>query len=137
MSNTAIFWPVLLQAAVTFVVYFLMAKVRFGLVKGGKAKTSEFRTYENEPTESRKWSRALANQFETPVLFYALCIMAFVTNNADGLMLGLAWGYSLAKTAHVYLHVTGNRIKYRQPMFALALLILMVQFIWFAIKLMG
>ncbi|MEE9313592.1 MAG: MAPEG family protein [Rhizobiaceae bacterium] len=137
MSNTAIFWPVLLQAALTFVVYFLMAKVRFGLVKGGEVKPSEFRTYENEHVESRKWSRSVANQFETPVLFYAVCIMAFVTANVDTVMLALAWGYSIVKTGHVYLHVTANRIKYRQPVFTLALLILMAQFIWFAIKLMG
>ncbi len=135
MNNPAIFWPVLLQAAVTFLVYFAMAKVRFGLVKGGEAKPKEFRTYENEPVESRKWSRAVANQFETPVLFYAVCIMAFVTGNVDTIMLALAWGYSLVKTAHVYLHVTANRLRHRQPIFTLALIILMLQFIWFAIKL--
>ncbi|MEE9375948.1 MAG: MAPEG family protein [Rhizobiaceae bacterium] len=137
MSNTAIFWPVILQAALTILIYLLMAKVRFGLVVSGSAKPSEFRTYENEPVESRKWSRAVANQFESPVLFYAICIMAFVTANVDTVMLSLAWAYSLVKTAHVYLHVTANRIKFRQPVFTLALLILLIQLIWLAIKLMG
>lgn len=137
MENTAIFWPVLLQAALTFLLYILTYKVRVALVKGGDAKAAEFRTYENEPAESLKWRRALANQYESPVLFYAICIMAFITANVDLVMLLLAWAYSIVKTAHVYLHVTGNRLRYRQPIFSLALIILILQFMWFAIKLIG
>lgn len=135
MSNTAIFWPVLLQVAVTLTIFVLMFRARASLVKKGDSKVSDFYTYENESSESRKWSRAVTNQFETPVLFYAICIMAFVTGNVDGTMLTLAWVYSLIKTAHVYIHVTTNRLKHRMRVFFAAFFVLLIQLIWFAIKL--
>lgn len=135
MSTTAIFWPVLVQMALTFLIYFKIFPTRVGLIKSGQAKSSDFRTYENEHPESRKVSRAIANQYESPVIFYALCVIAFVTQNADTVLLVLAWGYSIVKVVHVYLHITKNRLRYRQPVFTVAFFLLILMFCWTAFKL--
>ncbi len=137
MNGIEILWPVMLQIALTLVLYFLMFRVRVGLLKAGEARASEFRTYENEHTDSRKWSRAIANQYELPVLFYVLCVLALVTQNVDVVMLSLAWAFTFVKTAHVFLHVTSNRLRYRQPVFSLAFVIVILMMIWFGLSLAG
>jgi len=125
MSSSAIFYPVFLQMVVTLILYILTYRVRVGLVKSGEAKPSDYKTYENENSESRKWGRAISNQYETPVIFYALCLIAFVTGPVSTLTFALAWVYSILKTIHVYIHVSKNRLRYRQPAFGLCVLVLL------------
>ncbi len=135
MDQTAIFWPVLLQIAVTLLLYVLTFRVRVRLIKSGEAQTGDFRTYENEVPESRKWARAIANQFELPVLFYVMCIGVAVLGKVDMVMLALAWAFSVGKCLHVYLHVTANRLRYRQPVFSICFLVAVLMMVWFALQL--
>ena len=137
MADPTIFLPALWLMAITIVLFVFMYRVRVALVRSGEVKASEFRTYENEPPVSRKWSRAISNQFETPVIFYALCLIAFVTSSVDGIMLALAWAFVAVKTVHIYVHTSQNRLRYRQPIFALSLLILLLMLAWVAVKVLS
>lgn len=137
MEGKLIFWPVLVQVLLTYYLYVGMFRVRKSLIKSGEAKASEFRTYENEPVESRKWSRAVANQYELPTMFYVLCLASFALGYVDTVMLVLVWAFSIIKCVHVYLHTSANRLRYRQPVFSLAYLALGLAWIWFAIHLAG
>ena len=66
----------------------------------------------------------LANQFELPVLFHAVCLALFVTGGAGPVAVWLAWAFVLSRYAHAFVHVTSNRIRFRQPMFTLGFLAL-------------
>ncbi|MGL4406315.1 MAG: MAPEG family protein, partial [Notoacmeibacter sp.] len=117
---TAILWPVFVQAFATIALYIVMSRVRVAAVKAGKVEARAFKYMDGEPEELRNYTRALANQFESPVLFYTACILAYITGTANIAVLVLAWGYALAKLGHVYVHATANRLKHRRPTFIVA-----------------
>ena len=135
--ETAILWPALIVVALTLVLYALTFRARVALVKAGKQRVNDFKTYENEAPESRVWSRAIANQFETPVLFYFLVLAAMVTGLADIGMVALAWAYAVLKVLHAFVHVTSNRIIHRMPAFWSSYIVLTLMTVWFALRLAG
>jgi hypothetical protein len=134
-TSTAILWPVFAQVFVTLGLYVAMSNVRVGAVKAGTVDAKAFKYMDNEPEELRNYTRALANQFESPVLFYAACIIAYVTATANLPVLVLAWVYALSKLAHVYVHATANRLKHRRPAFIVAFGALVLMWIMLAISL--
>jgi hypothetical protein len=116
MSNNAILFPVFVQVFLTFVVMVAMgaarrqsmiekrqslndAKVRLGTVEWSENAT--------------KRSRNFSNQFELPVLFYAVVAFALLTRQADLVMVTLAWVFALTRIAHAYIHIGSNRVQYR------------------------
>jgi hypothetical protein len=119
-TSTAVLWPVFLQAFATLALYGVMSNVRVGAVKAGRVDARAFKYVENEPEDLRNYTRALANQFESPVLFYAACIIAYVTGTAHISIVILAWAFAVAKLAHMVLHATVNRLRYRRPAFIAA-----------------
>ena len=54
---------------------------------------------------------SLTNQFELPVLFYVLTILAIITKHADFLFVVMAWIFVLTRLAHAYIHVTSNNVR--------------------------
>ncbi len=137
MNHSAIFWPVIIQALVTIYLYVPMSKRRIKSVKSGTAKASDYRLVGKEPDDVRQMTRAIANQYEIPILFYAVCLSAYVTNNAGTTMLILAWAFVIAKCAHVFIQTTSNRLKIRRPVFSVAFIILLVMWLAFAMQLGG
>ena len=82
MNQTAIFWPMIAHAVLVFIVYGLMFMRRKAAVVAGSVKISQFRENQNEPAESLFVRNNLANQFELPVLFHAVCLALYVTAGA-------------------------------------------------------
>ena len=124
MTQTAIFWPVIVQVALTYAIYALISRRRIAAIKAGDATVSQFRENQNEPPQSRFVRNSLENQFELPVLFFAASISAFVLGFADVAMIALAWVFVLSRVAHAWVHVTTNRIRHRRPAFVLGFLVL-------------
>lgn len=112
-----------------------MSRVRVAAVTAGKVDAKAFKYMENEPEDLRNYTRALANQFESPVLFYAACIIAFTTGTANIAVLVLAWGYALFKMSHTYVHATANRLKHRRPTFIAAFGCLVLLWVVLAVSL--
>src|SRR6202000_29719 len=59
-----------------------------------------------------------ANQFELPVLFYVLTILAYVTHLADLIFVVLAWVFVIFRVLHAAIHTTSNNVRLRGPIFA-------------------
>ncbi len=134
-NSTAILWPVFVQAFATIGLYVAMSRVRVAAVVAGKVDAKTFKYMENEPEDLRNYTRALSNQFESPVLFYAACIIAYVTGTANVAVLVLAWGYAVSKLAHTYVHATANRLKQRRPAFIAAFGFLTLMWVALAVSL--
>ena len=135
MEHSAIFWPVIVQALLTLSIYIPMFRARVAAAKAGEVETSSFKLREVEPERSAKFVNAIANQYETPVLFYAVCLIAFVTGHASFTMVLLAWLYSALKAAQILVFVTSNRLRHRMRLFAGAMFVLVVMWIVLAAKL--
>ncbi|MBN7755726.1 MAPEG family protein [Nitratireductor aquimarinus] len=135
MSQTAIFWPMIAQVALVYAVYLLIGMRRKKAVESGSATVSQFRENRDEPAESLYVRNNLANQFELPVLFYAVCLALFVTGGAGVAAVSLAWVFVLSRCGHAYVHVTSNRIRHRQPLFVLGFFALGAMWLLLALRL--
>lgn len=137
MNPIAIFWPVVAQVLLVFLVYFLLSKRRFAAVRSGTFKAGEFRERKSEPAESTTTYNNLVNQFELPVLLYVVCISLFVTNGVSYVTVLLAWIFVISRYAHAFVHVTINRLRYRRPLFVVGFFALGLLWVWFALHLLG
>lgn len=135
MSQTAIFWPMIAQVTLVYAVYLLIGMRRKKAVESGSATVSQFRENRDEPAESLYVRNNLANQFELPVLFYAVCLALFVTGGAGVAAVSLAWVFVLSRFGHAYVHVTSNRIRHRQPLFVLGFFALGAMWLLLALRL--
>ena len=122
MNQTAIFWPMIAHAALVFAIYALLGLRRRQAVEGGSARISQFRENRDEPAESLFVRNALENQFELPMLFYAVCLALQASGAVDALTLSLAWLFAVSRYVHTFIHVTSNRIRHRQPAFVIGFL---------------
>jgi len=134
MNQTAIFWPMLAHVALVYGIYVLMFVRRKAAVQAGSTKISQFRENTNEPSESLFVRNNLANQYELPVLFHICCLALYSVTAAGLFAVVLAWVFVISRYVHAYIHVTSNRIRYRQPAFSLGFLVLAVMWIWLAIS---
>ena len=125
MQGEAIFWPMLVQASLTYGVYALGSSRRMAAIYAGEAKPGQFKIPgpDNEPERSATVMRNLTNQFELPVLFFASCLTLFVLNAAGTAAVLLAWGFALSRLGHAIVHVTSNRLKFRRPAFIIGFFI--------------
>ena len=137
MSPELIIWPMILLALATILIYVPMVKARFRSVKEGKTKAHVYKNNQGEPEESLRFSNAIRNQYESPTLFYAVCLAAYVTNNVSGVMIGLAYAFAVAKLLHVFVHITSNRLRHRFKIFGLSLAILFVMWLVLAYNLVS
>jgi hypothetical protein len=125
----------IVHAALVFAIYCLMFLRRKAAVRAGNARISQFRENREEPSESLFVRNNLANQFELPILFHVVCLALYVTNGATFLAVSVAWVFSLSRLLHTWIHVTSNRIRYRQPAFSLGFLCVVLLWILLAIHL--
>ena len=132
MQSTLIFWPMIALALATMSLYVRLSSRRVKGVKEGTVKGSVYKLNVGEPEESLQINRAIVNQFESPVLFYVVCLAAYVSQNANGAMLALAWIYTLGKLVHMYVHTTSNAIRLRRRVFMVTYLVLMAMWLLLA-----
>ncbi len=61
-----------------------------------------------------------ADLLEMPVLFYVVCLMAFVAGRVNPLFLDLAWIYVALRVLHSAVHLTYDNPLHRTTLFALS-----------------
>lgn len=134
MSPTeATIWPMIAHAALVFGLYILLSTRRVGAVRDGRAKAEQFRENRDEPAESLVVKNAIANQFELPVLFYAVSILLYLVDADNPVTVAGGWLFVALRYAHAYVHVTSNRLRYRRPLFIASLLVAMMLWLWLAV----
>lgn len=134
MSPTeATIWPMIAHVALVFCLYLLLSFRRVDAVKGGRARPEQFRENREEPPESLVVKNAVANQFELPVLFYAVSILLYLVDADNPVTVVGGWLFVALRYAHAYVHVTSNRLRYRRPLFIAGLLVVMLMWIWLGV----
>ncbi|MFT7186550.1 MAG: hypothetical protein ACI84K_001953 [Pseudohongiellaceae bacterium] len=127
MESKLVFYPVIAQIILTFIVY-----MRLPIAKNRVLKTFEIdlarRALHNDawPDSVLKISNNVQNQFESPVLFYALCFMLWALNVVSIFALLVAWGYVVLRVIHVFVHTGSNEIPIRKKVFMASTVLLIV-----------
>jgi hypothetical protein len=126
MSQVAIFYPVFVQVLLTLLVYVLVATARSRAIAAAGTRPGKGDVAMGRfawPDDAAKRANNQRNQFELPVLFYAVTAFALILNGADTIMLVLAWAFVASRIAHAAIHIGPNRLRWRGPAFALGFLI--------------
>jgi hypothetical protein len=76
------------------------------------------------PQPARLAAANYANQFETPVLFFALIMLAMEVGATSYIMAALAWLYVATRVVHTLVHIGSNDLRLRAPVFALGVALL-------------
>jgi hypothetical protein len=118
MESKLIFYPVMAQIMLTFMVYLLLPIAKSRVLKTTEVDLAQ-RALHNTvwPDSVLKIANNVQNQFESPVLFYALCFMLWALNALSMLVLFLAWGYVFLRVVHVFIHTGSNQIPVRKKVF--------------------
>jgi hypothetical protein len=127
MQQIDILYPVFVQVLLTFVVYGLLALARARAIRGldrtrGNPDLALGRVA--WPADAEKRAANQRNQFELPVLFYAVVAFALITKGVDILMLVFAWLFVITRLVHAAIHIGPNKVRWRTPAFTLGFLVL-------------
>jgi len=127
MQQVDILYPVFVQALLTFVVYGLLAVARARAIRrldGGRGNPDLALGRLAWPEDAEKRAANQRNQFELPVLFYAVVAFALVTKGVDIVMLVLAWLFVITRIVHAAIQIGPNKVVWRTPAFTLGFLVL-------------
>jgi len=116
MTLLEVLLPLFVEVTLTFVLGFWLAGVRTTVLKSRTIKVRDVALGQpNWPEPVTQVRNAYSNQFELPVLFYVLTILAWVTRHADLLFVVLAWLFVVLRLIHAFVHVTDNDMPRRGP----------------------
>src|SRR5579864_5905692 len=121
MSVQMILLPLFVEVILTLVLLFWMAALRTGDFSSGAVQPERIALREpNWPKRTTQVANSFSNQFELPVLFYVLTILAWVTHHAGVVFVVLAWIFVIFRLLHAYIHVTSNVVRIRGAVYGVA-----------------
>ena len=80
--------------------------------------------------------RDIATEFELPVLFYVLIALALPLRHADFLIVVLSWVFVITRFVHAGIFVNSNDVRQRSLAWFAGALVLLVMWIYFALKIL-
>jgi hypothetical protein len=137
MSIAAVLLPLFVQVALTFVLLLWMAGLNASATRSGEVSWQDIALREpNWPARNMQIRNAFLNQLETPVLFYVLTVLAWITRHADYLFVVLAWIFVALRIVHAFIHVADNNVPRRGAVFLASMVVLAVMWVIFAFRIL-
>ena len=134
MLKTVILWPAIAQAALIFLAYVELGRARAGAVRSGKVRDTDFAPG-TEPPESAAGRRLVANQFELPLLFFAVVGFLFLVDGVSVIELTLAWLFVASRAAHLVASVA-RHLQGRHVSFLVGFLVVVALWVDLAVRLL-
>lgn len=124
-AETLLILAAALQVALTLFAMVRMASTRVGVLKAREVKLADVALdTRNYPERVHKLQNNLANQFETPVLFFAAIAIALGAGLASFGLVVLAYAWLVARVIHMAIHTRSNDMVKRFQAFVAGLIIL-------------
>lgn len=127
--NTAMLTPMLALVAWTAIIWIWMYATRIPAMQRAGLDASKIQRKSDLdvlPIEVQRIADNYNHLHEQPVIFYALVTYCYLTGNADGLNIGLAWAYVGLRILHSLIQCTFNFIPARFGVFAAGSIVLFV-----------
>jgi hypothetical protein len=135
MSLQAVLLPLFVEVILTFVLMLQMGALRRADYSSGAVRADDIALREPRwPQRTTQAANAFSNQFELPVLFYVLTILAWVTRHAGIVFVVLAWIFVICRVLQAYVHVTSNVVRYRGLFFSIGAVVLMIMWALYVIE---
>ena len=138
MSIATVLLPLFAEMLLTFALMLGMMYFRTSSLHRGETRFEQIALREpNWPVRATQFAYAFSNQFEVPVLFYILTILAIITHHADIVFLVLAWIFVILRIMQAYVHVTNNNVRWRGGFYGVGALVLLAMWIIFIVRILA
>jgi hypothetical protein len=129
--------PVFALVGLTFALLLWMVGARRNALVGGETKIRDIALGQpNWPNRATQIGNCYKNQFELPLLFYILIALAMPLRHADLFMVLMSWVFVVARCVHAGIFVTSNDLGQRSTAWLAGVLVLLVMWIYFALKIL-
>jgi hypothetical protein len=137
MSIQMVLLPVFALVGLTFALLLWMVGARRNALVGGETKIRDIALGQpNWPNRATQIGNCYKNQFELPLLFYILIALAMPLRHADLFMVLMSWVFVVARCVHAGIFVTSNDLGQRSTAWLAGVLVLLVMWIYFALKIL-
>ncbi len=137
MTVQMILLPLFVEVILTFALLFWLAPLRAGDFRSGLVREEDIALRQpNWSKPALQVQYSFSNQFELPVLFYVLTILAYITHHAGVLFVVLAWVFVIFRLLQAYVHVTNNKVRLRGIFFGISALALAIMWIVFIVQIL-
>ncbi len=136
MTVAMILLPLFVQVALIFVLLFALGPMRYRAINAGAAPAAVALDRDAYPPRCRQFANAFSNQFELPVLYFVLTVLALFTRKADVVFVILAWVFVISRIVHAGVFVTSNSLGLRFAAYAIGAIALVVMWVLFALSIL-
>ncbi len=137
MTIQEVLLPLFLEVILTFALLFWLAPLRGRDFASGRTRPEDVALRQpNWSQRSLQVAYSYSNQFELPVLFYVLTILAWVTRHADLIFVLLAWVFVIFRYLQAYVHVTSNRVRLRGTFFIVSAIVLAIMWVIYIVEIL-
>jgi hypothetical protein len=125
MSALSILWPMLAHIAWVVLLYAWLTVARAQAVKRGEVSYSSFEFNREEPPAVARIRLNLANQFELPVIFYALVVLLIALGKVTLFDVIAAWVFVAGRVIHTLVQTLTDNVPLRGNVFMINFLAVM------------
>jgi hypothetical protein len=118
MNMPVIVLPLLAHIGWVFGLYAWLTVARQRAVRRGEVEYGAFARGE-EPHHIARITRNLANQFELPVIFYAMVVLLIATNNDTLIDIVAAWIFAAGRVVHSLVQCLTDNVPLRGQVFVI------------------
>ena len=137
MTVQAILAPLFVLVALTFALLVWMGAARIAAVRRGEVRVKDIALGQSAwPPRVQQISNCFHNQFQLPMLFYVLAVLALFLRKADLLFVLMAWVFVVLRILHAWIHVTSNHVGRRFQAFAAGAVVLLLMWLVFAVRIL-
>jgi hypothetical protein len=137
MSVPSVLLPVFVMVGLTFALLLWMVGARRSALVNRETKIKDIALGQpNWPVRATQIGNCYRNQFELPVLFYALIAIALPIRHADLVIVILSWVFAVMRLIHAGIFVSSNDLGRRSTAWIVGALVLLVMWVYFALKIL-
>jgi hypothetical protein len=130
--------PVFVLVLMTFILLFMMGFARVNDLRARRLRISGIALGQNAwPERTLQIGNAFNNQFQLPVLFYALVAFVLLTGKHDYLFIAGEWLFVILRIGHALIHITSNNVQQRFAVYVGGVFVLVLMWIWYAIRILA
>ena len=137
MKPLSILYPVLVHIVLVLGLYIVLGIRKSAAIKSKSVDLKETSLNNKAwPTGVVQVSNNIDNQFESPLLFYMVCIITYLAEASTAISILLAWLYVALRYFHSYIHIGSNYVPYRLKIFVVSLLIILALLILLVVRML-
>jgi len=115
----SILWPMLAHIGWVSMLYVWLTVARQRAVRSGQIESSCFVLGRDEPLDVARITRNLANQFELPLIFYALVVLLVALGQVTLFDVIAAWVFIAGRVAHTLVQTLTDNVPLRGQVFTI------------------